>query len=83
MEPALDQSATCAASDARLRKASQLGFDAGKLTPAQEARVGMVAGLRLEADRLASAQVRRRSGRSGATAYGWRSLRGRLASCRG
>jgi hypothetical protein len=36
---------------------TQLGYDPDKLSPSQEARVGMIVGLKLEADRLASEQL--------------------------
>jgi hypothetical protein len=36
----------------------QLGFDAATLTPSQEARLAMVCGLKLEADRLAATQLK-------------------------
>jgi hypothetical protein len=44
--------------DLRRMVAGQLGYDMEKLTPAQGAKLDTVVGLRLEADRIATAQLR-------------------------
>mgnify|MGYP001163432420 CR=1 FL=1 len=42
----------------RIETAKLLAFDINALTPSQEVKLGMVAGLRLELDRLQTAQLR-------------------------
>ena len=42
----------------RSHTAAQLGYDSEKLTPSQAARLDMICGLKLEADRIATTQLR-------------------------